>query len=336
MLRPARAAAALQVFTWANYNNPDLFAPFVAKYGAVDFSILTENDEARAKLRGGYKPDLVVPTESYVPFFMHDNLLAPIDVSRLTHWPELFDRMRNAPTSIGPNGQHYHLPWVWGTNGVVFRTDLAPEYVGHPTWKILFDPKYKGRIALRDAPNGVIIPAALILGCKEPYDLTDAELDSIGEMLRKQRELVRFYWKTEAELQQALASGEIVAGYGWNTSYAMLKRQGVPVGYMVPKEGMPIWLDGYSIVRGGGASDDEKYAFLDTALSPETGAMAIRTLNYGSSNSKAFGLVDTALLDELGYGHVDEILTNGIWAKAVPPAVLRKMVDLHNRVKSGF
>src|SRR5579883_373383 len=168
------AAAPLQVFTWANYNQPEQFAAYTEKYGQPpEFSILTENDEARAKMRGGFKPDIVVPTESYAPFFMKDNLLDPIDVSRLSHWPDVFEKMRDNKSTTGPDGKRYHLPWAWGTNGVVFRTDLAPEYVGNPTWSILFDPKYKGRIAMRDAPNGTIIPAALILKAKDPYDLTD-------------------------------------------------------------------------------------------------------------------------------------------------------------------
>src|SRR5215469_10077512 len=114
--------AQLQVFTWANYNLPEQFAPFTAKHKqAPSFSILLENDQARAKLRGGYRPDIVVPTENYVPFFMKDGLLEPIDVSRLSHWPELLEPMRQSKESMGPNGEHYHLPWVWGMNGVVFR-----------------------------------------------------------------------------------------------------------------------------------------------------------------------------------------------------------------------
>jgi spermidine/putrescine transport system substrate-binding protein len=337
LARSARSAASLQVFTWANYNLPEQFSSYTEKYGQPpEFSILTENDEARAKLRGGFRPDIVVPTESYAPFFIKDNLLDPIDVSRLTHWPELFDKMRNTASTMGPNGEHYHLPWAWGTNGVVFRTDLAPEYVGNPTWTILFDPKFKGRIAMRDAPNGVIIPAALIMRAKDPYDLTDDELGAIGEMLRKQRELVRFYWKSEAEIQQALAAGEITAAYGWNTAYTTLKRQGVPVEYMVPKEGMPIWLDGYSLVKGGSAPDQQKYDYLDAVLSPECGAFNIQKLSYGASNRKSYSLVDAKLLADLGMANPDEILAKGLWAKVVPQATLRKMSDLHNRVKSGF
>jgi spermidine/putrescine transport system substrate-binding protein len=327
----------LEVFCWANYNLKEQYAPFLAKNPqAPSFSILTENDQARAKIRSGYHPDIVTPTENYVPFFVKDGLLDPIDVSKLSHWNDVLKPMRDQNVAAGPNGERYFVPWVWGTNGVVFRKDFAPEYAENPTWKILWDPKFKGKIALRDAPNAVIIPAALIAGAKDPYDLTDDELKMVGEMLRKQRELVRFYWTTEAEVQQALSSGEISAAYGWNSTYAALKQTGAPVEYMVPKEGMPIWIDGYGIVKGGTADEQTKYDYLDAVLSPETGAFNIQKLYYGASNEKSFKMVSPDVLERLGFDKLDDIMKHGLWAKAVPQATLRKMVDLHNRVKSGF
>jgi spermidine/putrescine transport system substrate-binding protein len=327
----------LEVFTWANYDQKEQYAPYTAKHQqAPSFSILTENDQARAKIRSGYHPDVVTPTENYVPFFVKDGLLAPIDTAKLSNWNQVLKPLRDQNVAAGPNGERYFVPWVWGTNGVVFRKDAAPEYVDNPTWNILWDPKLKGKIALRDAPNATIIPAALIAGAKDPYDLTDDELKTVGELLRKQRELVRFYWTTEAEVQQALSSGEIDAAYGWNSTYAGLKERNVPVDYLVPKEGMPIWIDGFSLVKGGTADEQLKYDYLDAVLSAETGAFNISKLYYGSSNEKSFGMVSPEILERLGFDKLDQIMKHGLWAKAVPQATLRKMVALHNRIKSGF
>ncbi|MBI3454234.1 MAG: extracellular solute-binding protein [Candidatus Rokubacteria bacterium] len=336
--RPASAAdVLLQVFTWANYDRPEQHKVFTAKYGrSPDFAVLAENDEARAKVRGGFRPDIAMPSESHAPFWIKDGLVGPVDVSRLSHWPELFDRMRKIETSMGPNGEHYFVPWTWGNNSVVFRTDLAPEYVNNPTWTILWDPKFKGRIALRDAYLATTIPAALVLGAKDPYNMTDKELAGVADLLRKQRELVRFYWKAETEAQQALAAGEIVAMFAWNSSYAALKKQGIPVGFMVPKEGMPTWVDGHMLIKGGPAPEQQKYDFIDATLAPEVGVYNIEQLNYGSSNRKSFQMADRRVLALLGLEDPDAIMTKGLWSKAVPPATYRKMLDLHNRVKSGF
>ena len=323
----------LQVFTWANYNRPEFHKAFIAKYGSSpEFTLLTSNSEARAKVRSGFHPDLAVPSWSHAPFWKSDGLVEKIDISRLSHWPELFDRMK----TLEPEGEKYFVPWAWGSTAVVYRTDLVPEYTDpdNQTWGILWDQKLKGKIAIRDAYIGAMIPAALYLGVKDPYDMTDEELEEVGALLRKQRELVRFYWKANADAQQAIASGEIVAMSGWNSTYATLKKQGVPVGWMMPKEGVPTWIDGYVMIKGGKAPEQKKYDFMDAVLTPESGAGIIEEFGYGVANKKSFEIADPEKAAMLG--DVNNVMETGIWSRAVPTETKDKMVDLHNRVKAGF
>jgi spermidine/putrescine transport system substrate-binding protein len=323
----------LQVFTWAGYDRPELHKAFSAKYGSSpEFSLLVSNNEARAKVRSGFTPDLAVPSFSLSPFWKDDGLVEKIDISRLSHWPELFDRFK----SLEPEGDRYFVPWTWGATAVVYRTDLVPEYADNPTWGILWDQKLKGKIAIRDAFMGAILPAALYAGVKDAFDMTDEELEAVGVLLRKQRELVRFYWKAEADAQQALASGEIVAISGWNSTYATLRKQGVPVGFMIPKEGMPGWIDGYMKIKGGQASEQQKYDFMDAALTAESGVGIIEELGYGAANKKSFDIADPEKVAMIGVDDVDSIVEKGMWSRAVPPETKDKMVDLHNRVKAGF
>jgi spermidine/putrescine-binding protein len=323
----------LQVFTWANYDKPEFHKAFIAKYGSSpEFSLLTSNSEARAKVRSGFQPDLAVPSWSHAPFWKSDGLVEKIDVSRLSHWPELFDRMK----SLEPEGEKYFVPMAWGSTAVVYRKDLVPEYADpdNQTWGILWDQKLKGKIGIRDAYLGAMLPAALYAGVKDAYDMTDKELEAVGALLRKQRELVRFYWKAAADAQQAIASGEIVAMSGWNSTFATLKKQGVPVGWMMPKEGVPTWIDGYMMIKGGQAPEQQKYDFMDAILTPESGAGIIEELGYGVSNKKSFDIADPENIAALG--DVDYVMEHGIWSRAVPPETKKKMVDLHNRVKAGF
>jgi len=52
------------------------------------------------------------------------------------------------------------VPIDWGQTSIVYRTDLAPEYVDNETWAILWDPKYKGKLAVFDSlVDGVVIAA---------------------------------------------------------------------------------------------------------------------------------------------------------------------------------
>ena len=137
-------------------------------------------------------------------------------------------------------------------------------------------------------------------------------------------------------MQQALASGEVIAATGWNSTYATLKKQGVPVGFMVPKEGMPTWVDGYMMIKGGPAPEQEKYDFLDAVMAPESGALIIEELGYGAANSKSWDLANPESVATLGVGDVNTAVRDSLWSVAVPTETKDKMVDLLNRVKAGF
>ena len=328
------ANPSLQVFTWSGYDSPALHKPFIDKYGSSpEISLLTGNNDARAKVRSGFTPDLAVPSYSFSPYWIEEGLVEKIDVSRLSHWPDLFDRLK----VLEPEGNRYFVPWAWGQTAVIYRTDMVPaEYAENATWAILWDERLKGKIAIRDAFMGAMLPPALYGGAKDPFDMTDDELKMVGDLLRKQRELVRFYWKAEADAQQALASGEVAAISGWNSTYATLKKQGVPVGFMMPKEGAPTWLDGYMMIKGGKAPEQEKYDFLDAILTPESGAGLIEELGYGAANKKSFDVADPEQIANIGIGDVDYAVEKGLWTRAVPTETKDKMVDLYNRVKSGF
>jgi len=245
----------------------------------------------------------------------------------------LFDRLKNLET----DGNRHFVPWSWGQTAVIYRTDMVPEeYAENATWGILWDERLKGKIAIRDAFMGAMLPAALYGGAKDAYDMTDDEIEMTGDMLRKQRDLVRFYWSAAADAQQALASGEIAVMSGWNSTYATLKKEGVPVGFMMPKEGTPTWVDGYMMIKGGPAPEQEKYDFLDAILTAESGAGIIEMLGYGAANEKSFQLASPEAIASIGIGDVNDAVQKGLWSRAVPKETKDKMVDLYNRVKSGF
>ena len=79
-------------------------------------------------------------------------------------WQALSPLLRNMPgISAGP-GKVWFVPQYWGNTSITFRTDLAPEYVNAPSWNILFDPKYKGRVAVMDGVDDTVPFIAHIAG----------------------------------------------------------------------------------------------------------------------------------------------------------------------------
>jgi spermidine/putrescine-binding protein len=334
--RPATAddPGFLQVFTWSGYDIPELHPGFIEKHGkSPEFSLFADNDEAVEKVRAGYMADIAVPTAYTVVRWYEGDMIRPIDPSRLSNWPDLFPELTRVEGMIF-EGRQYAAPWAWGNSSVVYRTDLAPEYVGNESWKILFDEKYTGKIGARDAMDGVVLPAALILGF-DPYNMNDDQIAQVRELMVKGNEIARFYWSSQADIEQALAAGEIVAAYAWNDGYKRLKEAGVPVAYMVPKEGILVWCDAQVVLKVADADEQLIYDYLDATLSPEVGKFMIESYGYGSSNTKAFDIADPAIIASLGIENPIEVMNSGFFFKGMEGNYRDRLIEMFEEVKAG-
>lgn len=334
--RPARPDHKLTVFTWGGYDLPEFHRRYTEKHGhSPGFSLYADNDEAFQKINAGFRPDMVAPSSLMVRRFYDAGLIRPIDTSRLSNWPDVFDKLKGLRgTRMGD--KHWYVPWDWGNSSVVFRTDLVdPGYVERNSWKILWDDRYAGRLAVNDQMDSVIIPAALVLGVDDPFNMSDEELAEVKKLIEAQKKVLRYYWTGQAEMEQAMAAGELVAAYSWNDSVARLKAQGVPVAYMTPVEGILSWVDGYNLVKDGPGDEDAAYDFLDAILSPEAGKALIETYNYGSSNRKAFDLVDPTLLANLGIDKPERVMDRGVFFEAIEGKLRDKYIQVFDDVKFG-
>jgi spermidine/putrescine-binding protein len=210
---------------------------------------------------------------------------------------------------------------------------IDPEYIKENSWKVLFDERYKGRVATFDDNVNVEI-AGLLLGYDNIFSMTDEQLAEARKLLEKQREVLRFYWTDKTQIEQALASGELIAAYSWNETYVGLRNQGVPVGFMVPKEGIFTWCCGL-MIHAKSKDLDASYELINAMTSPETGAYEIETWGYGHANKKAFAMVAEEKLKELNLSTPEALLDAGIFFQPLDPAIETKYIQLLEEVKGG-
>lgn len=334
--RRAMAAPSIEVFTWSVYTSPGLFGSFIEAFGGEpSITIYGENEESLTKVRAGFTPTIVQPGSFMVGRFRDAGLLRPIDTSRLSNYGDVLPAL-TAVKGMSVDGAVYGVPAAWGYSSVVFRRDLAPEYIDNNTLEILWDPKYAGRLGQEAAMDGAVIQTAAILGIEDPFNMSDADLDRIRVKLEEQRPLLRFYWTSDTDMQQAIAAGEIVAAFGWNSSYATLKREGVDVGFMAPREGVLAWVDATILIEGGPGSEEEALAYIDAFISPESGKYMIEELGYGAVNARAYDMVDQNLLVEYGLDDVNRVLTGGNFYHEFDPAVRAKAVQMFEQLMAGF
>lgn len=333
---------SLFVFDWGGYELPEFYTSYVNKYGMTpEFALFGEEEEALQKLRSGFTADVAHPCTYSTRRWRDAGILDPIDTSRLSNWGDVFPSLKTLPGSQDASGLDWFVPSDWGNSSVLFRPDLAPEYVDTETeknesWAILFDEKYAGRLGIFDSVDGVMAVVGSVIGAENVFDMTDAELEEAAELLRKQREILRFYWTDQSSVEQALASGELVASYAWNSAVVELKNQGVNVTYMNPKEGIWTWVCGLVLLNSGDGDRDKAYEFMDAWIAPESGKNLIEMYGYGSSNAKAFELVDEATLADLGISDPMTMMANSRFFGEIEPDVREKYINLFDEIKAGF
>ena len=314
-------------FIWAGYEEPAFHGQFMAKYGcAPNLTPFADEEEAFAKMRAGFSPDVMFPCTYKLRQWYDAGLLGEIDTGRLSNWDDVIPSLKKVNDSV-IDGKRIFVPMDWGQTSVTFRTDLAPEYVdeANHTWGILWDPKYAGRLSMIDSLIDGVAVAGIYGGLENPYDLSDpADMELVANLLREQLPLLRYYAASMSDIEQSMASGELVAAATWNSSVLELRNQDVPVAFMKPKEGAMTWVCGFTRSTMNDSQSDEMiekaHEVIDSFISPESGAWEI--VNYGYGHSNAGGLRDGL---RRGAGsprpvrNPDDLLSSGIFQIAMTP-----------------
>lgn len=335
--RSAQAAGEITYFTWAGYDIPEFFPAYVEKYGGPpSTSLFGEDEEAFSKVRAGFRPDVAHPCKVTLGRYRDAGLIEPMDPARITEWANVWPELKTADGIETAEGI-WQVPFDWGNASVLYRTDLVdPAYQENPTWEILWDERYAGRLATFDSVDGALLVAGLVAGAKDIFHMTDEELARTKELLAQQRELLLYYWTDQSSVEQSLAAGELVAAYAWNDAVVHLKAQGLPVEYMNPKEGIFTWFCGPVMIKDGPGDQEAAYDLINAMLSPEVGAWLIDNYGYGHANSKSAELVAPERLAELGISSPAALFSEGIFFAEIEPDIRERYIATFEEVKAGM
>jgi spermidine/putrescine transport system substrate-binding protein len=121
-------AKKFNLFTWAEYDDPDL----LASWGEMNITIFNSNEEAIQKLvsAGGVSGfDIVVPTGPYIPQMVREGLLDELDLGRIPNFKNL-----DAPyiDQVFDPGNKYSVCKNWGTTGWIYDTTVVTTDI--QTW----------------------------------------------------------------------------------------------------------------------------------------------------------------------------------------------------------
>jgi spermidine/putrescine transport system substrate-binding protein len=327
----ARASDQAMYYVLGGFAEDPLLAGYKARNGAnPDLTYWGDEEEAFVKLRSGFRPDVTYCGTYSVARWRDGDVLQPLDPTRISTWGDLFEGLRNATDAVA-DGQQWLCPVGWGTTSVLYRSDLVD--VKEESWGLLWDSRYEGRMAMIDGVADAVAGAAIYAGVN-PYTMDEAAIGEVKKAMCAQKPLLRMYTSDMASLEQAMASGEIVAAMTWNDAYAALKSQGVPVTYMLaPKEGISTWAS-CLVLNKDAEHVDLAYDLIDSVTSPEAGAFWMTTYGFGHANVKAYDMVPADQLEALGIpADPTGVLANGIFQSRMMNE--DKVTNMFEAVKAG-
>jgi len=239
-----------------------IIEPFKKKYGIeVTHGFFGNNPEQLAKLQAG-KSDIDVSflSQNFVYRAKEAGLLLPIRVENVPNYQKLFDIFQKPAYDPGP--EVFCISYFWGDTAVAWNTKYAKEPA---SWNALWDPRYKGHVALYNDGAQAIPQTAILLG-QDPNNISD--LDAVMAKLKELKPNLLKFWSSGAELTSLFATGEVWIADFWRGRVNNLKRDGQPIAYTQPKEGSIGWVDTIVIPKGA-KNRRAAEAFLDFALNKE-------------------------------------------------------------------
>jgi spermidine/putrescine transport system substrate-binding protein len=317
----ASAQGELFIYNWTDYTNPDLITKFEAETGIkVTLDTYDSNETLLAKLKSGATGyDIIVPSHNFVPVFIQEGLLEPINAADLPGYSNIDARWQNPDWDPG---SVYTIPWQWGTTSFTVNTEKYTEPVD--SLKTLFEPpvELQGQLGMFTSPDEVITMAEIYLGlpsCNESAE----DMKKVQELLLAQKPFVKLY--SSENIYERMAAAEVFMHQQWNGSAMRARVENPAVKYIFPKEGVITWMDNLAVAKGS-PNKENAIKFIEFMMLPENAGLQSNFARYanGIAGSEAFMDADLSSAPEVG-------IPEGVIARFTP-ACSAKAIELMDRV----
>lgn len=271
----------------------DLFKPFEQSRNVTIRWVPgsgAENVARAAVSKDSSEFDVIMADELSYDLGAKQGLFLPIDPKIVTHYADI---VREAQLGHGALFGFYFT-------GIFYRTDdFAKNGWAPPTsWQDLYRPEFCGRVGIAHPNNtmGLAVVAMLAKG-----DLARIN-DGIAEFA-KLKACIPVLEPTPSKLEEKITLGEYVIGAHGQHRMLPLIQKGLPVKFVVPKEGAML-SGGVASVAKGSANAELAQEFINWFVTPEAQKVLMETALYVPTNTKV--TVPPALV-ELGLPDVDAV-----------------------------
>lgn len=280
----------LNLFIWSEYIDAGVIKDFEKQTSSkVNVSLYESNEDLLAKLAaGGTKQyDVVVPSGYVIPVMIKQNLLRPLDLTKLPNLKNL-SKAFSSP-SFDP-GNKYSAAYLFSLTGVTYRKDKIKSL--DPSWALFFDKaKQPGTFTMLDDSRSMIGIALKYLG--KSYNSTDTgDIKKAVEILidAKSRSLG---FTGSPEGKNRVLSKQAVMAVTYNVEALKGMEEDKNLGFFIPKEGAEIALDNMAIPAQS-PNSDLAHLFINFVLDAKIAAKNATSVRASTPNEAAKAFIPKA------------------------------------------
>ena len=297
----------LKIYNWADYIDESVLDDFKVWYQEqtgeeveIIYQLFDINEIMLAKIERGKEDfDVVCPSEYIIERMLRNNMLLPIDKdfgktpNYLQHISPYIIDCFNKIDGSGKNANDYAVGYMWGTTGLLYNTRYVTREEAS-TWSTLLDEKFEKKIFVKDAFRDVYSTQLIYLRQNElsegttsldtlMYDASDESIADVEAHLKKVKKLVAGW---EADFGKEMMTKEkayINLTWSGDAVWAIEEATevGVPLDYVVPKEGSNVWFDGWVIPKYAVNTKAARY-FINFMCRPDIAIRNMEEIGYVS------------------------------------------------------
>lgn len=300
----------LKVYNWSDYIAEGVLDDFKSWYKEqtgenIDVIYMTfdVNEAMLSKIEKGHEDyDVVCPSDYIIERMLDKGLLLPLDFKSLGSTPNYIEANRSPFIeqmfrSINPSidANQYSVAYMWGTTGILYN----PKFVTREeasTWDVIRNPKFAGKILIKDAPRDVYAPVLIYLKQNElksgKVTLQDLMRDSSDESLQMVQDYLMqckpgvYGWEADLGKEQMTKNRAYVSlNWSGDAVWAIEEAAAVKVelDYVVPEEGSTVWFDGWVIPKYAKNIKAATY-FINFMCRPDIAIRNMEETGYVASN----------------------------------------------------
>ena len=296
-------AGVITVYNWGEYIDPDLLDQFTEETGIkVIYETFDSNEAMLVKIQqGGSNYDVAVPSEYTIEIMKEQDLLIPLDHSKLPNLANIDPHYLDLPFDPG---NEYSVPYFWGTLGIVFNPNLIEDHLTFESWEDLWDPSLRDKVFLFDGAREVIGMGLNSIG--ESLNAKDDEL-----LERATQKLIELAPNVKGvigdEITMLMVNNEAAVALTFSGQAADMMWENEDLDYRVPQEGSNLWFDSFVIPKTA-ANIDGAHAFINFMLRADVAAQNAEYVGYSTPNAAAMELLDEEITGDERFYPPEEAL----------------------------